>query len=90
MSQALADYQPELAAELSMTWASSPFFPSREQALQNLAARINLPSLRTVVITVSQSIRLGSPLAQSLRNAPANCAPTAWPGSRNAPTGCPR
>jgi tight adherence protein C len=69
VSQALADYQPELAAELSMTWAQLAILPSREQALQNLAARINLPSLRTVVMTVSQSMRLGSPLAQSLRNA---------------------
>jgi tight adherence protein C len=69
VSQALTDYQPELAAELSMTWAQLAILPSREQALQNLAARINLPSLRTVVITVSQSMRLGSPLAQSLRNA---------------------
>jgi tight adherence protein C len=69
VSGALADYQPQLAAELSMTWAQLAILPSREQALQNLAARINLPSLRTVVMTVSQSMRLGSPLAQSLRNA---------------------
>jgi tight adherence protein C len=69
VSQALADYQPELAAELSMTWAQLAILPSRELALQNFAARINLPSLRTVVTTVGQSMRLGSPLAQSLRNA---------------------
>jgi tight adherence protein C len=71
VSQALVDYQPELAAELSLTWAQLAILPSREQALQNLAARINLPILRTVVMTVSQSMRLGSPLAQSLRAAAA-------------------
>lgn len=69
VSQALKEYQPELAAELSLTWAQLAILPSREQALQNLAARINLPSLRAVVATVNQSMRLGSPLAQSLRNA---------------------
>jgi tight adherence protein C len=69
VAQGLEDYQPELAAELSMTWAQLAILPSREQALQNLAARINLPSLRSVVATVGQSMRLGSPLAQSLRNA---------------------
>lgn len=69
VAQALEDYQPELAAEISLTWAQLAILPSREQALQNLAARINLPSLRSVVATLNQSMRLGSPLAQSLRNA---------------------
>jgi tight adherence protein C len=71
VSEAIDDYQPELASELSMTWAQLAILPSREQALQNLAARINLPSLRSVVATVAQSMRLGSPLAHSLRNAAA-------------------
>jgi tight adherence protein C len=69
VAQALEDYQPELAAELSLTWAQLAILPSREQALQNLAARINLPCLRSVVTTVGQSMRLGSPLSQALRNA---------------------
>lgn len=69
VSQAMANYQPALAAELSLTWAQLAILPSREQALLNLASRINLPSLRAVVATVNQSMRLGSPLAQSLRNA---------------------
>jgi tight adherence protein C len=69
VAEALEDYQPELAAELSMTWAQLAILPSREQALQNFASRMNLPVLRSVVATVSQSMRLGSPLAQSLRNA---------------------
>jgi tight adherence protein C len=69
VAEALEDYQPELAAEFSLTWAQLAILSSREEALQNLAARINLPSLRSVVTTVTQSMRLGSPLAQSLRNA---------------------
>jgi tight adherence protein C len=69
VANTLKDYQPELAAELSLTWAQLAILPSREQALQNLASRINLPSLRSVVATAAQSMRLGSPLAQSLRSA---------------------
>ncbi len=69
VAKSLEDHQPELAAELSLTWAQLSILPNREQALQNFAARINLPSLRAVVTTLTQSMKLGSPLAQSLRNA---------------------
>ena len=69
VAKSLEGHQPELAAELSLTWAQLSILPNREQALQNFAARINLPSLRAVVTTLTQSMKLGSPLAQSLRNA---------------------
>ncbi len=61
--------QPALANELGLTWAEISIFPNRDQALFNLAERTNLPSLRSVVGTLSQSMRFGTPLAQSLRTA---------------------
>ena len=61
--------KPALAAELALTWAQISIFPNRDQALLNLADRMDLPSLRSVVSTLSQSMRFGTPLAQSLRTA---------------------
>jgi tight adherence protein C len=65
----LRDSQPALAAELSLTWAQITIFPNRDQAFTNLAERIGLPSLRIVASTLSQSMKYGTPLAQSLRTA---------------------
>jgi tight adherence protein C len=39
----------------------------RREALQNFADRINLPSARSIVATLKQTMRYGTPLAQSLR-----------------------
>jgi tight adherence protein C len=61
--------QPALSEELALTWAEISILPSRDQALANLATRVDLPSIRSVVGTLAQSLRYGSPLAQSLRNA---------------------
>ncbi len=60
---------PALADELSLTWAEISISPSREQALANMAERVNLPSVKSVISTLIQSLRFGTPLAQSLRNA---------------------
>ncbi len=67
----LRDSQPALAGELALTWAQISILPNRDQALINLADRIGLPSIRTVASTLSQSMRFGTPLAQSLRAAAA-------------------
>ncbi len=69
VSRELRDTQPALAGELALTWAEISIFPNRDQALLNLAERMGLPSLRSVVGTLSQSMRFGTPLAQSLRGA---------------------
>ncbi|WP_088344421.1 MULTISPECIES: type II secretion system F family protein [Rhodomicrobium] len=69
VARELKGAQPALADELALTWAEITILPSRDQALANLAERINLPSVRSVVGTLAQSMRYGSPLAQSLRNA---------------------
>jgi tight adherence protein C len=59
--------QPALADELSLTLADLKILPSRDQALANLAARVDVPSVRSVVTTLAQTLRYGTPLVQSLR-----------------------
>jgi tight adherence protein C len=59
--------QPALTEELALTSADLRILPSREQALANLGERIDLPGVKSVIATLSQSMRYGSPLAKSLR-----------------------
>lgn len=59
--------QPALAEELMQTSADLKILPDRDQALANLAARIDLPSVRSVVTSLSQTLRYGTPLSQALR-----------------------
>lgn len=59
--------QPALADELGLTLADLKILPSRDQALINLADRVDVPSVRAVVMTLTQTLRYGTPLAQSLR-----------------------
>ncbi len=59
--------RPALADELALTSADLKILPSRDQALYNLADRVDLPSVRSVVTTLSQTMRFGTPLAQALR-----------------------
>ena len=59
--------QPALADELGLTLADLKILPSRDQALANFAARIDIPSIRAVITTLAQTLRYGTPLAQSLR-----------------------
>jgi tight adherence protein C len=58
---------PELADELALTWAEINILPDRDQALANFAERVDMPSVRTVVTTLSQTLRYGTPLTRSLR-----------------------
>lgn len=59
--------QPALSEELVQTSADLKILPDRDQALGNLAARIDLPSVRSVVTSLSQTLRYGTPLSQALR-----------------------
>ena len=63
----LARSQPALADELALTLADLKILPSRDQALANLALRVNIPTVRSIVSTLAQTLRYGTPLAQSLR-----------------------
>ena len=67
VARELKESQPALADELTLTWAEINILPSRAQALANLADRVGIPSVRSVVTMLSQSMRFGTPLAQSLR-----------------------
>ncbi|RMB12501.1 type II secretion system F family protein [Eilatimonas milleporae] len=58
---------PELADECCLTAIELGFLPERRQALENLSARVDLPMVRSVVATLMQSERYGTPLAASLR-----------------------
>lgn len=58
---------PPIADELGLTAVELGFLPERRQALQNLAKRCPLPSIRGVVGTLSQTERYGTPLAKALR-----------------------
>jgi tight adherence protein C len=59
--------QEALGEDLAMTAADLKILPSRDQALANFASRIDLPAVRSVVTTLSQTMRYGTPLAQALR-----------------------
>lgn len=59
--------QPALADELNLTLADLKILPSRDQALANLAERVDVPSVRSVVTTLAQTLRYGTPLVQALR-----------------------
>jgi tight adherence protein C len=67
VSRELKHSQPALAEELTQTWAEINILPDRDQALINFADRVDLPSVRSVVNTLSQTLRYGTPLARSLR-----------------------
>lgn len=64
----LSASQPFLAEELALTSADWKILPSQEQALMNLAERVDVPSVHAFVTTLSQTLRYGTPLAQALRN----------------------
>ncbi len=59
--------QPAVADELALTSADLKILPSRDEALRRLAERVNLPSVQSVVTTLTQTLRYGTPIAQALR-----------------------
>jgi tight adherence protein C len=58
---------PELADELGLTAIELGFLPNRRDALNNMARRVDLASIRSFVNTLSQTEKYGTPLTQSLR-----------------------
>jgi tight adherence protein C len=59
--------QPTMAEELALTSADLKILPNRDAALRRLSARVAVPSVHSVVTTLSQTLRYGTPLAQALR-----------------------
>jgi tight adherence protein C len=58
---------PELAEEMGLTTAELAFLPDRRSALENLALRTGLPSVKSLVTALIQSEKYGTPVAVSLR-----------------------
>lgn len=63
----MSQSNPELCDEFNLTAIELGFLPERRIALQNLANRVSLPSIKAVTATLIQSEKYGTPLAQSLR-----------------------
>jgi tight adherence protein C len=58
---------PEVGKEFEITAAELRVLGDRREALENLAHRVGLPSVRSVIATLVQTVRYGTPLAHSLR-----------------------
>jgi tight adherence protein C len=57
----------ELAEELSLTTAEMSFLQNRRQAYENLGTRTGVENVRSVVTSLIQAEKYGTPLGQSLR-----------------------
>jgi len=60
-------FLPEMADELGLTAIELGFLPNRRDALMNLPRRVDIPGVHSLVHTLVQTERYGTPLAQSLR-----------------------
>jgi tight adherence protein C len=67
VGRALRRSNPEVAKEFAATAAEMRVLPRRGQALENLAERTGIASLHSIVVTLNQSIKFGTSLAESLR-----------------------
>jgi tight adherence protein C len=67
VSKEMAPATPDLSAEFAVTSAELRVLGDRRQALTNFADRLNVQAVRSIVATLSQTMRYGTPLAQSLR-----------------------
>lgn len=67
VAREMAHSSRELADEFALTAIELGFLSDRREALDNLARRVPLPAMRSVVATLIQTERYGTPLARSLR-----------------------
>lgn len=63
----IANTAPELADEFGLASIELGFLPDRKQALGNLASRADFQSMTTLVNTLLQTEKYGTPLAVALR-----------------------
>ncbi|MGI4858575.1 MAG: type II secretion system F family protein [Janthinobacterium lividum] len=63
----LATICPPLSDEFSLTADELHLSGDTTRALYGLAERIDLPSIRALIITLTQSMRYGTPITQALR-----------------------
>jgi len=67
VSRDLRPSNPIVAEELATTASEMRVLSNRTEALENLVQRTRLESLRSITASLSQAIRFGTPLAESLR-----------------------
>lgn len=63
----IARFFPDLADELAVTANEMQLLSDRRDALDNLVERTNVPAIRSLVVTLLQAQRYGTPLTQALR-----------------------
>lgn len=63
----ISNSAPELADEFGLTSIELGFLPDRKEALMNLAQRVDFPAMTTLVNTLLQTEKYGTPLAVALR-----------------------
>lgn len=63
----VSNSSPELADEFGLTSIELGFLPDRKEALMNLAQRVDFPAMTTLVNTLLQTEKYGTPLAVALR-----------------------
>jgi tight adherence protein C len=67
VAKELGKAYPELGDEFGLTAIELGFLNERRNAFENLAARVDLESVRGVVTTMIQTEKYGTPLASALR-----------------------
>ena len=67
VSQDIRSSNRAVAEEFAMTAAEMRVLSNRAEALANMVERTGLANLRSITTTLSQAIRFGTPLAESLR-----------------------
>jgi tight adherence protein C len=67
VSEEMAESAPLMAEEIGLTAAELAFLNDRRAAYENLAERTGLPSFKSLVTTLLQSEKYGTPIAAGLR-----------------------
>jgi tight adherence protein C len=67
VSEEMAVDAPELSEEFALTYTELAFLSDRRAALENLAERTGLPTIKSMVMSLIQAERYGTPIGQSLR-----------------------
>ena len=67
VGQFLRPCNREVAKEFAATAAEMRVLPVRTQALENMVGRTGVASLRSIVVTLNQSIKFGTSLTESLK-----------------------
>jgi tight adherence protein C len=67
VSREIGTMSVPLAEELALTVAELSFLPDRRKAFENLGKRTGMPQVKSVVTSLIQSERYGTPLGTALR-----------------------